>query len=81
MSTEHAEGTKAQEEGLEGITITRSVELKETNRSITAVDEVAETWDERARNMRSRDVSIDGQGDYRDRWRKRGSSEEDLVGF
>jgi hypothetical protein len=81
MSVEHDEGTQVQKDGLEGITVTQSVELKETNRSDIAVDNVAESWDERARNMRTRDASIDREGDYRARWMKKESSEEDLVGY
>ena len=71
MDAVNSEATKV---GEEGITITQSVELKETNMSATNRDAEVEipSWDKRARIM---------QDDYRDRWRKKGSSEEDLVEF
>lgn len=75
-NTIDSDGTKV---GGEGITVTQSVELIETNRSTTCVNKGAETWDEIARNMRIRDMSIAGQDDHRDRRRKMGTSEEDLV--
>jgi hypothetical protein len=71
MDAEHSEGTKV---GEEGIMITQSVELKETNMSVTNLNAEIEgrSWDKRARDM---------QDAYRDRRRNKGSSEEDLVGF
>lgn len=71
MGAENSEATKV---GEEGIMITQSVELKESNMSVTNLNAEVEgpSWDKRARDM---------QNDYRDRWRRKGSSEEDLVGF
>ena len=55
------------------------MELVETNRSAISVNEVSKTWDERARKMRK--DGVDDRKDDRERWRKIGSSEEDLVGI
>lgn len=71
MDAERSEGTKVEEEG---IMITQSVELKEMNMSLTNLNENVGggSRDNRARHM---------QDKYRDRWQKKGSSEEDLVGI